>query len=85
MVYKVIEYVGEMLPDGHLSVTEELRQALELAPDAKIQVSVTLRQPDAESSPDAWEIFRHLGQDAKPGCLPDAATQHDQYLYGKDN
>ena len=25
---RVIEYVGEMLPDGHLSVPEEVRQAL---------------------------------------------------------
>ena len=83
MIHKVIEYVGEMLADGHLSVPEELRQALELAPDAQLQVTIRLLQPDVEQSQEAWEVFRRLGQDAKPGCLPDAAAQHDQYLYGK--
>jgi hypothetical protein len=84
-VHKVIEYMGEMLPDGHLSVSEELRHALELAPDAQLQVTVAILQPDIDQSQEAWEVFRRLGQDAQPGCLPDAASQHDQYLYGKDH
>jgi hypothetical protein len=85
MVHKVIEYVGEILPDGHLSVSEELRHALELVPNAPLQVTVMVLQPDVEQSQEAWEVFRHLGQEATPGCLPDAAAQHDQYLYGKNN
>ena len=84
MVHKEIEYVGEILDDGHLSVPEELRHALELVPNVQLQVTIRIVQPDVEQSQAAWEVFRRLGQDAKPGCLLDAAAQHDQYLYGKD-
>lgn len=30
-----------------------------------------------------WDLFRSLGQDAEPGLLPNAAEEHDRYLYGK--
>jgi len=30
-----------------------------------------------------WDIFRTLGDEATPGQLPDAAVDHDRYLYGK--
>jgi hypothetical protein len=77
------EYIGNVLPDGHLSVPEEVRQALALEPHTQIQVTIRLLQPDAEQVQKAWMAFRHLGQDAGPGRLPDASTQHDRYLYGK--
>jgi hypothetical protein len=30
-----------------------------------------------------WDVFRTLGDAATPGQLPDAAIDHDRYLYGK--
>ena len=30
-----------------------------------------------------WQILRALGVDAEPGCLPNASTEHDRYLYAK--
>ena len=42
------EYVGNVLPDGHLSVPEEVRRALALEPHTQIQVTLRLLQPDAE-------------------------------------
>lgn len=30
-----------------------------------------------------WDVFRSLGRDAQPGQLPNAAMEHDRYLYGK--
>jgi hypothetical protein len=45
-----------------------------------------IRTPDdaeGRESSRGWEIFRSLGQDAQPGRLPDAAAEHDRYLYGK--
>ncbi len=30
-----------------------------------------------------WEVFRSLGNEAPPGQLPDAAVEHDRYLYVK--
>jgi GDPmannose 4,6-dehydratase len=29
------------------------------------------------------EVFHYLGHDAQPGQLPNAAAEHDRYLYGK--
>lgn len=31
----------------------------------------------------AWSAFRALGKNAKHGKLPNAAVEHDRYLYGK--
>ena len=82
---RVIEYVGEVLPDGHLSVPEEIRQTLAAAPHAQVQVTIRLLQPEVRLAREAWEAFRRMGQDAGPGRLPDAAAQHDRYLYGKES
>ena len=37
------------------------------------------------STPLGWNIFQTIGDEATPGQLPDAATEHDRYLYGKLN
>jgi len=34
-------------------------------------------------SEDDWRILKHMGRDAAPGRLPNAAEEHDRYLYGK--
>ena len=80
---RIIKYVGEVLPDGHLSVPEEIRQTLAATPHAQVRVTIRLLQPDEGQVQEAWKVFRHLGQEAAPGRLPDASTQHDRYLYGK--
>jgi len=38
---------------------------------------------ERQESPKGWEVFRSLGRDAQPGRLPNAAVEHDRYLYGK--
>jgi len=30
-----------------------------------------------------WNVLRSLGSDAEAGQLPNAAVEHDRYLYGK--
>ena len=32
-----------------------------------------------------WDVFKSLGQDAQPGRLPNAAKEHDRYLYGRED
>lgn len=81
---RVIEYVGEVLPDGHLFVPEEVRQVLASASYTQLQVTIRLLQPEAEQVQAAWEAFRQLGQDTVPGHLSDAAVSHDQCLYSKE-
>src|ERR687885_2913117 len=81
---RVIEYIGEILPDGYLFVPEEIRELLASASYTQLQVTIKLLQPEEEQDQTAWEAFRQLGQDAVAGHLPDAAIFHDQYLYGKE-
>jgi len=38
---------------------------------------------ERQESAKGWEVFRSLGRDAQPGRLPNAAVEHDRYLYGK--
>lgn len=80
----VIEYVTKLLPDGHLSIPEEVRQALTVTPEMQVQVTIKLLQPEEALEQKAWEAFRHLGQNATSGHLPDASTRHDHYLYKKE-
>jgi hypothetical protein len=40
-------------------------------------------EPEAPSTAQ-WEVLRSLGRDAQPGQLPNAAEEHDRYLYGKE-
>ena len=45
--------------------------------------SAPVKNPQPISSASAWNIFRALGKNAKVGKLPNAALEHDRYLYGK--
>ena len=81
---QVIEYVGEILPDGYLFVPEEVRQVLASASYTQLQVTIRFLQPEAEQVQAAWAAFRQLGQDFVPGHLPDAVVSHDHYLYSKE-
>lgn len=45
--------------------------------------SAPAQNAQPNSSAMAWGIFRSLGKDAKVGKLPNAAVEHDRYLYGK--
>ena len=47
---KAYEYYGELLPDGHLSVPEDLRERIKL--DSKVRVMILLEDDDA-----AWSKF----------------------------
>ena len=80
---KVIEYVGEVLPDGHLSLPDEVQKKLGLSPHSSVKITITVedsRKPDEQAG---WKVFRQMGQDAVAGKLSDASTEHDRYLYGK--
>ncbi|NOZ04859.1 MAG: hypothetical protein GXP41_00695 [Chloroflexi bacterium] len=37
----------------------------------------------SQTTPRGWDVFRSLGRDAQPGKLPNAAVDHDHYLYSK--
>ena len=50
--------------------------------EIRILTAPTETQP-AEPSGRGWDVFRSLGCDAQPGRLPNAAVEHDRYLYGK--
>jgi hypothetical protein len=81
---KLIKYIGEVLPDGHLSVPEEVHQTLASMPHTRFQITIRLLQPETAEVQAAWTALRQTGQDATPGRLSDASVHHDRYLYGKD-
>jgi len=50
----------------------------------EIRILSLLDEAELErSSKKGWDVFRSLGRDAQPGRLPNAAAEHDGYLYGK--
>ena len=80
---KVIEYIGEVLPDGRLSLPREIQEELGLSPHCSVKVTLTVEDSRALDEQKGWEVFRRLGQDAISGKLSDASTKHDRHLYGK--
>jgi hypothetical protein len=77
---KKIEYIGEILPDGHLSIPDEIKKELELHKSDNLKITLTLLSSDEKRG---WEIFRQMGRNAESGTLPNAWVDHDKYLYGK--
>lgn len=49
----------------------------------EIRILPVPAEAERQESPNGWEVFRSLGRDAQPGRLPNAAVEHDRYLYGK--
>jgi bifunctional DNA-binding transcriptional regulator/antitoxin component of YhaV-PrlF toxin-antitoxin module len=39
---KVIEYIGEVLPDGHLSIPDEVRKELDLSPHCNVKIIINV-------------------------------------------
>jgi len=91
---KVIECIGEVLPDGHIFLPDKIRKELNLSPHRNVKIIITVETSrpldeavqeviDGRSEQKGWEVFKRLGRDAIAGKLSDASTNHDQYLYGK--
>jgi hypothetical protein len=77
---KIIEYIGEILPDGHLSIPDEVRKELDQYETDDLKITITILPSDEKRG---WEIFRQMGRNAESGTLPNASVDHDKYLYGK--
>ena len=81
---KTIEYIGEILPDGHISLPDEIMGKLDLVSHNKVKVTITLDIPQASDEKKGWDIFKLLGRDAADGKLTNASVNHDKYIYGKE-
>ena len=77
---KVVEYIGEVLPNGYLSLPDEVRK--ELGRHTQVKVTLTVETPSTPDAQTGWQVFRDLGKDAIGGRLSEASTKHDEYLYG---
>ncbi|MEK7441245.1 MAG: hypothetical protein AABZ78_10645 [Chloroflexota bacterium] len=71
-------------------IEEQLLQSAGLGSHLQIIVQageiriVTAHIPaPAIASEKGWKVFRSLGNNARKGKLPNAAMEHDRYLYGK--
>jgi hypothetical protein len=50
----------------------------------EIRILPVRDESERQESSKGWEVFRSLGYDAQPGRLPNAAVEHDRYLYKRD-
>ncbi len=80
---KVIEYIGEVLPDGRLSLPDEIQKELGLSPHSSVRVTIAVEEARKIDEKKGWEVFRRMGENAVAGKLSDVSTNHDHYLYGK--
>ena len=82
----LIECIGEVLPDGQVSLPEAVRQQLvATAPHAQLHLTIKVLASTPPAEQAAWDALLHMGEDASSGRLPDASTTHDQYLYRKES
>jgi hypothetical protein len=77
---KEITYIGELLPDGHISIPDEVRKELEQYELNNLKITIAFDSLDEKKG---WDVFRQMGKHAEPGTLPNASENHDLYLYGK--
>ena len=83
---KVVEYIGEVLPDGHLSLPDEVQKELGLSPHCSVKITITAiaeEEPSPSDEQRGWEVFRNMGKNATSSGFSDVSTRHDYYLYGK--
>lgn len=64
----------------HAGLGRRLRVAVK---PGEIRIIPAQHEDEKNGSANGWAIFRSLGNDAQPGRLSNAATNHDRYLYGK--
>lgn len=78
-----MEYVGIVERGGHLSLPETIKDQMCLKPDQVLRVTIVTNDCVEQIGSSAMECWRSMGRDAKPGCIKDASTKHDEYLYGR--
>lgn len=75
-------YEAQVLDDGHLSVTEEVRQELGLRRGDRVEV--TIRHPKLPATVDPNNPLAQLIGICKGGNKTDSSLKHDHYLYHED-
>ncbi|MDQ1317877.1 MAG: hypothetical protein QG588_1532 [Candidatus Poribacteria bacterium] len=78
---RTIEYIGEILPDGHLSIPDYVKEELEQYEFSNLSVTITVITKSEEQT--GWEVFKQMGRNAGSSGLSDVSENHDKYLYGK--
>ncbi|UZQ52958.1 hypothetical protein OOK60_10515 [Trichothermofontia sichuanensis B231] len=82
LVESIIQVVQALPKDEQILLIERLNRLL---PEAKSsELSATLTTKEEVIDPEAWEVWRTLGDDAVEGKLENPSINHDRYLYTKD-
>jgi len=77
---KTIEYIGEILPDGHLSIPDEVKKELDRYETNDLKITITILPSDEKRG---WDALIQLIDNAGSSGLSDVSEKHDKYLYGK--
>jgi len=82
LVESIIQVVQALPQAEQLLLIERLNRLLPQAESAEL--SPTLATKEEVIDPEAWEVWRTLGDDAVEGKLENPSINHDRYLYIKD-
>jgi len=74
---RIIEYIGEILPDGHLSIPDEIRKELESYKANSLKVTISV---DLINTKEGWEALIQLIENAENSGFLDVSEKHDEYL-----
>jgi len=77
---KTIEYIGEILPDGHLSIPDEVKKELDKYETNDLKITITILPSDEKRG---WDALIQLIDHAGSSGLSDVSEKHNEYLYGK--
>jgi bifunctional DNA-binding transcriptional regulator/antitoxin component of YhaV-PrlF toxin-antitoxin module len=88
MTMQSMEYIAKVLPDGRLSLPEEVRKSLKLKTNSTVMVSISVKRrkngkKNGKSKPPKKKHpLLALDDLAIDTGIPDFSEQHDHYIYG---
>jgi hypothetical protein len=82
LVESIIQVVQALPKAEQLLLIERLNRLLPPAESSEPSPTLTIKEEVID--PEAWEVWRTLGDDAVEGKLENPSINHDRYLYIKD-
>lgn len=88
LVNAIIQVVWVLPADEQAFIIEALNQSFDKPIHKTTAEAIATKTQATSPSPppaddDAWEVWQSLGDDAVPGNLENASTQHDRYCLGE--
>ena len=79
---KMVECKATVSSDGRLALPDEVAREISGEQQVTVQITFEVDTPISDVS-DGWEVLLNMPRTAGEGRLPNAAADHDRYLYGR--